>query len=803
MPEANIRISDLPPATLPLTGSELLELSQDVGSEKKSRKVSVSDMVGGALGLDATFVTVTSNAALPNERILTPGTGITIVDSGPGAAITVAVDTATLLGAQFVTLAADPTLPNERILTAGANINIVDGGAGGPVTIAVDDPILLSDGSAVAPSYSFAGAPGMGVFRLGAFLAFSVGGIAQFAIDSTALQGVVAGAPLLQNFDSTSTIPNIITDSGDVDTGLGSAGPDTLSQIAGGVEVTRAIRTTETQFAVAQSGNSSVPELTSIADLDTGWRWTGGNQMTFIGGGSRAWNMTSGLLFSEFSEGPALVNTTAQLDVATVLPDQADSNTGIGSDGNDTMSFLAGGVEIAYVDETGGFGSFQVLSGVVGNPGLAIIGDPSTGVFSVGAGEWSVAVNATEGVRISEDTFLGNSQVLVFPGLIQAGSPIPMLGIGERSVGFSLIGTLPATLAVVTGDSGSGTERFQWVGNRYESIAANGAAVLNENTSISNPTLIPNKADLTTGVGSDGAGSVSFIVSAVEGVRYEVNSADVMQDNQAAVGLTASVTQTQGNGQLTSSYNEVDTVANPNDTVTAPPVRVGRRLYVLNNGANDLQLFPSSGDDIGAGVDASIVIEPGAIGIFLGLDSVNWSVLYNAEPTPSGSGGLPEFEFTSGDFDNPNNADWTVNALAPAVADSNNNGLTVRLFDDTTEEGVGFQIPIPSGATNIILEFVSRAETAPGAAATVGLNLYNRGIPDNAAVEAWSAATQLTDIDIPTNENFQVDSQTITLASLGITAGELTQFELTRTDPSGGTELTGDWTLLNVKVSFN
>lgn len=37
--------------------------------------------------------------------------------------------------AGYITVAADASLPNERVLTAGANITIVDSGAGGPLTI--------------------------------------------------------------------------------------------------------------------------------------------------------------------------------------------------------------------------------------------------------------------------------------------------------------------------------------------------------------------------------------------------------------------------------------------------------------------------------------------------------------------------------------------------------------------------------------------------------------------------------------------------------------------------------------------
>ncbi len=150
----------------------------------------------------------------------------------------------------------------------------------------------------------------------------------------------------------------------------------------------------------------------------------------------------------------------------------------------------------------------------------------------------------------------------------------------------------------------------------------------------------------------------------------------------------------------------------------------------------------------------------------------------------------------------PNNSDWIVNALAPLSADSNNAGLSVRLFDDTLEEGVGFNVLIPAGVKYVDVKTISRAETAPAGARTVGLKLYNRAITDNGSVDTWASGILLDDIDIPTNENFQYDTYTITLPASGITAGELTQFELTRVDPVGGTELSGDWALLRLDVEF-
>jgi hypothetical protein len=161
------------------------------------------------------------------------------------------------------------------------------------------------------------------------------------------------------------------------------------------------------------------------------------------------------------------------------------------------------------------------------------------------------------------------------------------------------------------------------------------------------------------------------------------------------------------------------------------------------------------------------------------------------------------FQFFADQLDSPNNSNWAINAHAPATSDSVNAALTVRAFDDTAEEGVGFLIELPTGATNIIFDFRGKAATAPAAARQVILRLYERDIPDNAAISAWSAATTLTAIDIPTNANFQYDTQTITFASLGLTAGRIHQFELTRYGASASDTLVGDWRLLELKVSFS
>ena len=172
--------------------------------------------------------------------------------------------------------------------------------------------------------------------------------------------------------------------------------------------------------------------------------------------------------------------------------------------------------------------------------------------------------------------------------------------------------------------------------------------------------------------------------------------------------------------------------------------------------------------------------------------------------TIAASGGaavIQRITFQADQFDSPVNSDWAVNALAPAAAGTINAAIVQRRFDDTAEEGVGGMFTIPTGTVSIVFLFKSRAQTAPVAARTVGNKFYKRTIPDNAAVTAWTSV-QLNNIDIPTNTNWQYDTQTVTLATLGLTAGNLVQFELTRTAPTAGTNLTGDWNLAEMQLQF-
>jgi hypothetical protein len=161
------------------------------------------------------------------------------------------------------------------------------------------------------------------------------------------------------------------------------------------------------------------------------------------------------------------------------------------------------------------------------------------------------------------------------------------------------------------------------------------------------------------------------------------------------------------------------------------------------------------------------------------------------------------FTFFAAALDTPVNSDFAINSLAAMVADPTYSSLNVRSFSNTTEQGVAFLVSIPTGATTMTVKMRGRAQTAPGVASVVQPRMYFRLLPNNSAVGAWTAAQELANISIPTNANFQYSTQTISLGTFGLVAGNLYQVELTRRVTGvTGTNLAANYLLAELTVEF-
>ncbi|KKK86735.1 hypothetical protein LCGC14_2760270, partial [marine sediment metagenome] len=138
-------------------------------------------------------------------------------------------------------------------------------------------------------------------------------------------------------------------------------------------------------------------------------------------------------------------------------------------------------------------------------------------------------------------------------------------------------GTVEFSNSVITGHSAYGGNTQLWyLGSA--SVENNDIAFINrENAPIHFHT---NNAPRVTidAIGNVGFGTI-FPTAAIQ----MGNDKLIALDTNA--GLTASTTQSQGQGALTAQINEVDTCANDGDTVTLPTAVAGTAIEIINNGA--------------------------------------------------------------------------------------------------------------------------------------------------------------------------------------------------------------------------
>lgn len=140
---------------------------------------------------------------------------------------------------------------------------------------------------------------------------------------------------------------------------------------------------------------------------------------------------------------------------------------------------------------------------------------------------------------------------------------------------------------------------------------------------------------------------------------------------------------------------------------------------------------------------------------------------------------------------------WAVNANAPVDGSTDS---AVRVFGDAAEAGVGTPaLLIPTGSTSLKITTHWRAQTSPGASAGVVLKLYSRSQNNAAATSAWTAGTALATVTT-SDATWNLDTETITLSTLGITAGDVRQFQITRTPTATEDTVTGNVLLESVTL---
>ena len=216
----------------------------------------------------------------------------------------------------------------------------------------IPDPLLLSDGTEAAPSLAFTLDIDTGLYRDGAnVLGVTVGGAGVALFDVTGIRSEHGSGPLIVNGPPSATVPTLVPNLTDPNTGIGRRGADIGTLIAGGVQVAEFFESGGVpQFIVPSVNNNAFPTL-AFGDGDTGFFESSANVITCSIAGNSRWQFTDTTWGSTNGARPVLRNEVPSATNPVILVRLNDLDTGIGSSAADVIQLIAGGLQCMEVAE--------------------------------------------------------------------------------------------------------------------------------------------------------------------------------------------------------------------------------------------------------------------------------------------------------------------------------------------------------------------------------------------------------------------------------------------------------------------
>lgn len=292
-------------------------------------------------------------------------------------------------------------------------------GGGGAWVSGVAGAWTVGNGTAGAPSFSFASDPNTGVYSGGADdIVIATNGIGRFEISTntvlTSLPVIApdgsAGSPAYGFFNDTNT-------------GAYRGGADDIRFAAGGVFAGGFVLNGATTQTILPDGTAALPGLTFLADLDTGFYRTGANSIGVATGGAQIATLDINSLFMRNGALLGVVDGSASTPGLLFV---ADTNTGIYSVAADALGISTGGTNRVTV-----------------GPGVQV-GSPT------GADQGAGTINAT-GIFINGVSVAGGTQTTgSFTGTLTGHASNPSCAMAYRKTGstvtiFMASGTCSAT----------------------------------------------------------------------------------------------------------------------------------------------------------------------------------------------------------------------------------------------------------------------------------------------------------------------------------------------------------------------
>ena len=147
------------------------------------------------------------------------------------------------------------------------------------------------------------------------------------------------------------------------------------------------------------------------------------------------------------------------------------------------------------------------------------------------------------------------------------------------------------------------------------------------NKTLTSPTLTSPVMSSITNTGTITLPTVTGTLSTLAGTETLTNKTLDGEVYSTTATVTAG-TNAQGQGALTSDYSVISTAAASPSGVTLPVATVGRRVVIVNRGANPVNIYPATGASIDGGAANAAVSLP--VGRKIQFDSSSTTVWYSS-----------------------------------------------------------------------------------------------------------------------------------------------------------------------------
>jgi hypothetical protein len=331
-----------------------------------------------------------------------------------------------------------------------------------------------------------------------------------------------------------------------------------------------AVNVTIGQLILPQVNDATAPSF-AFGDGDTGFHEIADDNVRFAAAGANVFSINASGL--QMENGAQIQNETTTSANPVFIPRASDLDSGLGSNAADQLSLIAGGQEMLRLVETG--------------------------------------VAATE-------------QLIISPSQIIGSATTPALAFGDGNTGFW------ENIDNVLNIGVAGSRVSVWTAAQFAMDDGGGPAIVNAGGTAASPNIRPNKADIDTGLSATGADVLIDVIGGVAGLFFREISSNVLQAPDAQLGLTAFATGGQGSATaIAASYAVFSTVATLADSGRLPDVfAVNTVVTVKNDGAADMDLFPATGDDLGAGTNIAVSIVAGTAAKFIAtVADATWTQL--------------------------------------------------------------------------------------------------------------------------------------------------------------------------------